>query len=187
MDAWIAIGLAYLATRRAMPALGASAAVLRLRAQPEYRTLRPELQQGLDRIADELARKGIPIQIVPRTGGARTWAQQAAEYAKGRTVKSPVGPYTVSKPLGATVTNAPPGQSPHTTLGDDGKPLSAAVDVFFGDWERPRDKNQNDQDDWLELELAAGNTGLETLARAGDYGHIQLPNWRALPQPKTLG
>lgn len=72
--------------------------------------------------------------IVRCTCTYRSAAEQDALWALGRTVKSYVGPWTDSRPLGSIVTRAHGGQSAHNfTL--NGKPAALAYDlaiIFHG-------------------------------------------------------
>lgn len=58
----------------------------------------------------------------------RSIPEQDAEYAKGRTVKSDIGPWTAIHPLGSVVTHAKGGQSKHNFTLPDGTPASKALD-----------------------------------------------------------
>ena len=107
---------------------------------------------------------GIDILI---TATYRSMEEQAAEYAKGRTTKSTVGPFTPEDPLGKIVTKAKPGESAHQwrmaldfVPMDNGRPV---WDVKSPLWDRA-------------IKLAEAR-GMESL-RPFESAHLQEPGWR---------
>lgn len=87
--------------------------------------LHPDLQPLCRAWLAECRRQNIDAFVV------FTWrsiAEQNRLYAKGRTVKSDIGPWTQSRPLGSKVTSARGNQSLHTFTLPDGTPASRAFD-----------------------------------------------------------
>lgn len=105
--------------------------------------------------------KGINVQI---SAGMRTYAEQDALYAKGRTAP------------GNIVTKARAGYSNHN--------FGLAVDYFLvshdgnvGHWDITRDMNANDVADWLEVANIAKSLGFEwggDWKSFVDYPHLQM-------------
>lgn len=90
------------------------------------------------------------------TSGFRTWAEQAVEYAKGRTLDEIARQVSKVIGVGGVVSNAPPGRSAHN--------YGLAVDV-----------EGRDQAAIVQL---ARYIGFGTVTN--DPAHIEWPNWRAL-------
>lgn len=70
--------------------------------------LRPEVKAKCEALLEKAALRGIILRV---TQAFRSSQEQAALYAKGRTVPGPG--YTAQRPMGSIVTKAPPGFSWH--------------------------------------------------------------------------
>jgi peptidoglycan LD-endopeptidase CwlK len=107
-------------------------------------TVHPILGQRVQSMIDDLAAKGVPVLV---TQALRTWDEQAALYAKGRTPKE-IAAMVHKHGQGGAVTDAPAGFSSHNFgLAVDLVP-SAQVDNPQPDW------NINHAD-WIAM-LTAG-------------------------------
>lgn len=117
-------------------------------------TLHPSVRVEVAKIIEEINTTrltGVAKCII--TQGMRTFAEQDALYAKGRTVKGDSG-VTAKKPLGNTVTKAKAGQSVHN--------YGFAVDIALGIdrngdgkfeqivWDEKKDFDNDMQADWME-------------------------------------
>lgn len=111
-------------------------------------TLHPSVRFEVQCMVAEVNREYLTgIAKVILTQGKRTFAEQDALYAKGRTVKGDSG-VTAKKPLGNTVTNAKGGQSVHN--------YGFAVDIaLLVDnkviWDEKKDFDKDAQADWIEV------------------------------------
>ena len=123
--------------------------------------LRPEIRPMVDAFLEECVRQGIDVLV---TCTARSNDEQAALYAKGRTV-APLGHAHI-------VTDAPPGQSAHN--------YGLAIDVapiVNGklDW-------KGSDPVWQQMGKIGQDAGLEWAGEPGfpfpEEPHFQLPNWR---------
>jgi hypothetical protein len=123
----------------------------------------------------------FPI-MVGVDGGVRTLVDQKRLYAKGRTTKGEP-PYTATKPLGQTVTDADTNQnSAHGHAG--------ALDIWPVDALGRPQFDLNDpvvKAKYERIGSFAKNLGLEwggdwpLIGKRADYPHIQVSNWAALP------
>lgn len=127
--------------------------------------LDPELKTLCEKWLAECHAQGINTFI---TETYRSWEDQDADYASGRT--SP----------GHIITNAQGGQSPHNCELEDGTPASQAFDFGIKNADGVLDWNAQDTP-WqtaiaigTKLGLSSGSAwhGLK------DYPHFQLPDWK---------
>jgi len=92
--------------------------------------LHPDLKPLAEAWLAACAEAGLRVSII------FTWrsvAEQDGLYALGRTVKSHVGPWTPTRPLGSVVTNAKGNQSKHTFTLPGNIPASKAFDFAVFD------------------------------------------------------
>lgn len=126
----------------------------------------PRFLTKLERLAVALEARGVSYWL---TSGFRSWAEQDALYALGRT--KPNVDANEEKPMGGKVTNARGGQSYHNF-------------AIAADWALDKDtKREGLQPDWSPEAYAilgeeAEKVGLEwggTWTNFKDYPHVQLP------------
>lgn len=106
--------------------------------------------------------------------GRRSRDEQAARYAIGRR-REPDGTWTK---VGATVTNAAPGQSAHE--------WGLAVDIALLSDTRPHPYLGDNEAAWNEIGRRAKSLGLVwggDFKKLIDKPHVEAANWRALTRP----
>lgn len=119
--------------------------------------LHPKLRAEVILTANELAAKGLLFRIVQ---GFRSFAEQDAIYAKGRTVQNPEG-VSSSRPMGFTISNARGGQSYHCF----GLALDFAIDIMQDgivksvSFDENIDTDHDGNKDWMEVVNAFGMKG----------------------------
>ena len=96
--------------------------------------------------------QSLPVTILE---GYRSAADQAARYAQGRTPWE-IQHHIRKHGLGGSVTDAPPGESPHQ--------YGLAVDISSPDIQAAR---------WIAQQIGFGTV-------TWDVPHIEWPNWRSL-------
>ena len=135
-------------------------------------TVNPELMRRATNLEQALDAEGIKIRV---TQAIRTYPEQDALYAKGRTVPSdipcshagvsrPVGTCSFH-PLGATVTNAKAGESHHN--------FGTAIDVAIMDAAGNPDWNES-HPAWKRIVSLAPTYGLRDGVSWHDMPHLQL-------------
>ncbi len=134
---------------------------------PRIAQLHPKISSEVTPCMETLVAKGISIRV---TQGLRSFSEQDAIYAKGRTtlsdiscvhVNGPRKPGTCPEhPLGATVTNAKAGESYHNY----GLALDFALLHKDGSvsWKMNEDSNHNNTADWMEVIVAFGKAGFNS-------------------------
>ena len=148
--------------------------------------LYPPFAEKLVRFEAQLAVRRLPFFLFE---GLRTRAEQELLYAKGRTApgtncyhrgsRLPVGTCSIH-PLGATVTNARPGQSIHQygCAADYVEDGSIEQPGIQWSWELKNDADMDGRGDWVEMVEVAEGHGLESASRWKSYPefpHLQLP------------
>lgn len=98
----------------------------------------------------------------------RSWDEQDALYAKGRTVMGE-GATPVKRPMGRIVTNAKGGQSAHQ--------YGLALDFVIMDKGKPDWSGTSDA--WNQAIDLAQKHGMQSL-RPMESAHLQHPNWKQL-------
>ena len=132
------------------------------------------LSERIRAVLQEAGKTGLPpVDIFM---GVRTFAEQDALYAKGRTVVNPDG-RTAEKPLGNMVTKAPGGSSWHN--------YGLAADLVFrpgGNW------SWADSLPWKALGAIGVSCGLEWGGswKFKDTPHFQMIGSLTLPMAKEL-
>lgn len=132
--------------------------------------LHPEVQRRYRALDTMLTSNGVFLRLVQ---GLRTWPEQAALYAKGRTsagepckhngVTTPIGS-CVAHPWGLTVTNARPGYSWHNfALVFDAAPDDPSLPQWQPDWDETHEA-------WGAL-----------LSAAKSFGFAEGAEWRTFP------
>lgn len=133
---------------------------VRAKSEARISSLQPVVQAAARKLLDRCYDRGVPIII---TQGLRTYAEQDALYAKGRTLPGPI------------VTNARGGESNHNfgfafdfaLLLPDGRSVS---------WDEARDGDVDQVRDWAEVIEEGAKLGLEEgiYWKFRDAPHMQL-------------
>jgi peptidoglycan L-alanyl-D-glutamate endopeptidase CwlK len=129
--------------------------------------LDPALQPLAQQFLDQCAAAGLEAIL---TCTYRSNAEQATDYASGRTTSGPI------------ITDEQPGQSAHNCVDADSNPASRAFDfALYAPGGKTLDWNASD-DDWKKAISIGQSMGLasgscwKTLV---DNPHFELPDWRA--------
>lgn len=139
--------------------------------------MRPQVCAWLAKCAAE----GLGVIVVCTY---RSDAEQAAEFARGRTVSSGID-VTDKRPLGRTVTSARPGQSAHNFV-LNGIPAALAVD--YGVIVNGRYDREGKHPHWRKAGELAQTFDLDWYGAPGapffEMPHVQSPLWLQLkPKP----
>jgi len=120
--------------------------------------------------------------------GATTDKEQAAIFAKGRTVKGEP-PYTVDRPLGHPTTEA---HSARETAHGVRRYGACAVDVVAinedgsPDWSPTRYRQLGELAKHCGFEWGGDFVSARTGKPMADLGHVQVAHWRNIPIPPVL-
>lgn len=150
--------------------------------------LHPSIRKEVEAIVNEINTKVLTGRAKIRLSqGLRTFAEQDALYAKGRTVKNPDG-VTARKPMGNTVTKAKGGQSVHN--------YGFAVDMVLiidgkaASWDVKADWDGDKAADWDECVKVFARYGWNwggnwnSFKDMPHFDKIGYANWRTLAKYK---
>lgn len=129
--------------------------------------LDPALQPLAQQFLDQCAAAGLEAIL---TCTYRSNAEQAEDYAKGRTTDGPI------------ITDEPPGHSAHNCVDADGNPAAKGFDfALYAPGEKSLDWDASD-DQWqtaISIGIALGLASGSCWKTLKDNPHFEIPNWRS--------